>query len=139
MPTNADTWWNAALEELHVAHDLKTGGRGRQAFHHAGQAVEFALKAIYLRRHNLQVLPDEYKSAKGHDLKLLAKAAKLDGDIANFNKARRRNWLAIRNWDSNARFPDNSQPTKAVNDLFLALDRKGDGIWEWLESIYHQS
>src|SRR5438874_770189 len=98
-------WWRDALEELAVARLLKGGPKQkesypRQAYYHVGQAVEFALKAIYLRRKQLNDLPDD----RGHDLKMVASLAGLEPDINQLQikqKTCHLNWLTVRDWDSN--------------------------------------
>jgi len=147
MPTSAETWWSDAQEELAVARLLKSvskpaQGYPRQAYLHAGQAVEFALKAIYLRRKRLGDLPDELKSARGHDLKLVAELAGLGPDIAQLQAQRKTcylNWLVARDWDSNARFPGKRRSVKEVSDLITAVGQKPDGIIVWLETVFQKS
>lgn len=134
-----DSWWQRALEEVESARDLKVTGKRIQAYHHAGQAVEFALKAIFMKRRGHRVLPEDCKGAKWHSLSHIAAYAGLDGDVRALQQDRTKyeNWLTVRDWDSNARFPGNTPPLKELNDLFLAVCHERDGIMEWLGTIYH--
>ena len=123
MPAaGADDWWRTARDELETARALKAVGKVLQAYHHAGQAVEFAIKVIYMRRKGLKELPDECKGANWHNLKFVAERAGLSGDLANLGKkdARLWNWLTVRDWDSNARFPGKKRPQRELNDLLIS-------------------
>jgi hypothetical protein len=142
VPGGCDDWWRAACEELDTARKLKPVGKVPQAYHHAGQAVEFALKAIYMKRNGHRELPEECKGAAWHHLPHIVKAARLEPDIAALHKANRarfENWLTVRDWDSNARFPGKKRPLKELNDLHLAVCHERDGIMQWLELIFQKS
>jgi HEPN domain-containing protein len=136
------TWFDSARSELAAAKLLKNSGKnGQQAYHHAGQAIEFLLKAIYLKRKNHKELPEACKNARWHSLSLVADEAGLKGDIERIRKTKRKvhqNWLTVRDWQSNGRFPGNRPPTQELNDLFVAVCNDGDGVWQWLEAVYHQ-
>ncbi len=66
------------LRRVACGKTLKANGHARQAYHNAGQAVEFALKAIYIRRNGLAALPPDCVGAKWHDLALIAARAGLE-------------------------------------------------------------
>ena len=124
------------------AKTLKHARHARQAYHHAGQAVEYALKAIYMRRKSLREWPPEHKGAPWHDLRLIANHAGLEPDLARLRKDNRscyQNWLTVRDWKSNARFPGNTPPARELKDLFLAVCHSRDGVMAWLERIFHSS
>jgi hypothetical protein len=134
----SDVWWHDAMEELEAARSLKAMGKKRQAYHHAGQAVEFALKAIYIKRKGLKSLPEDCKGAKWHSLPHIATHAGIDGDVRALHgeRARYENWLVVRDWNSNARFPGNAPSNRDLNDLFLAVCHEKNGIMVWLRTIY---
>jgi HEPN domain len=136
------SWLQSAREERASAQTCKKAGHANQAYHHAGQAIEFLLKALYLKRKNLKEMPDTCKGAPWHNLDLVATAAGLQADI-NVIKTKQRkvhqNWLTVRDWQSNGRFPGNKPPTQELNDLFVAVCNDADGVWQWLEAVYHQS
>jgi HEPN domain-containing protein len=141
-PAGHATWLESARVELATAKTCKKSGHGAQAYHHAGQAIEFLLKALYLKRKNLKELPDTCKNAAWHSLSIVAVAAGLQADIEIVKKTKRKvhqNWLTARDWQSNGRFPGNKPPTQELNDLFVAVCNDGDGVWQWLEEVYHQS
>lgn len=94
-----------------------------QAYHHAGQGVEFALKAIYMKRKGLSSWPDENNGAIWHSLPHIAEAAGMAADIQALKNDRTKfeNWLTVREWDSDGRFPGNTPSVKEINDLILAV------------------
>jgi HEPN domain len=138
---SADEWWRGAESELASARLLKNEGNGIQAYFHAGQAIEFGLKALYLKRNNLREMPDDRKGANWHDLGKCAEAARLLNDLRQpeTSTALKANWLTVRDWKSNARFPDNKVPKQELNDLFVAVCNDRDGVWQWLGTIYQKS
>ena len=77
----ADEWWRSAESELETAHVLKGAGKASEAYFQAGQALEFGIKALILKRNNLSALPDTYKGAHWHDLKSCATVARLQADL----------------------------------------------------------
>jgi len=139
MPAGPEAWWADAKKELLSAKTLKRNGHARQAYHHAGQAVEFGLKAIYMRRNGLSDWPEDLRGAAWHDLQRIADAAGLDVDVAKLGKPLSSNWLTVRDWKSNARFPGNAPSTRDLDDFYLAASHKRDGVMGWLESIFHNS
>lgn len=138
----AGTWWTRAQEEILSARTLKKSGHAKQAYHHAGQAVEFALKAIHMKRRNLQNWPENCRGPEWHDLPRIAEKAGMRGDIEQLQRRDRvvyANWLVARQWRSNGRFPDETPSNRELNDLFLAICHDRDGIMVWLESIYQNA
>jgi HEPN domain-containing protein len=142
MPAGPDAWFAEAKAQMASAKTLKHAGHARQAYHNAGQAVEYVLKAIHMRRRGLNEWPADLKGAAWHDLQRIAGEAGLGPDLAELSKSDKPcfgNWLTARDWDSNGRFPGNTPPTRELNDLFLAVCHEQTGIMGWLESIFHKS
>ena len=137
----ADDWMRRGASELESAKILKSNGKANEAYFHAGQAVEFVLKAIYLKRNNLAAMPPDNKGAKWHDLALCAEAARVMSDLnqKGLSRSIRQNWLTVRDWKSNARFPGARVPQQELNDFFVAVCNDRDGVWQWLETIYLKS
>lgn len=104
----ADEWWRKASGELAQARVLKASGHHDGAYFHAGQAVEFGIKALLLKRNGWATMPDTHKGAHWHDLPSCADAARLKADLNRRETPRvvRENWLTVKDWRSNARFPD---------------------------------
>ncbi len=135
-------WWKRAQEELEVARKLRTTGDKLQAYLHAGQAVEFALKAIYMRKNGYEELPDACKGPNWHNLMLIANEAGLRPDLTDLranNRSAYENWLTVKDWDSNARFPGSEPSVKALNDMILAIVNEPDGMMLWLSGVYQNS
>ncbi|MFG1187611.1 HEPN domain-containing protein [Xanthobacter aminoxidans] len=135
---SADEWWRRAESELESAKILKISGKAAEAYFHAGQAIEFGLKALYLKRNNLSEMPADHKGANWHNLAMCATAARLHVDLKQPGVSRdlRAAWLTVRDWKSNARFPDMKVPKQEINDLFVAVCNDRDGVWQWLRRIY---
>jgi hypothetical protein len=132
VAAGSDESWRSAVDELAGARKLKAAGSALQAYHHAGRAVEFALKAIYMRRRTLKVLPEECRGAKWHSLPHIATCAGLDPELIQLSKDdknRYRNWMRARDWDSKGRFPGNKPPVRELNDLFLAVCHERAVSW----------
>lgn len=134
----ATEWYKEALSELESAKILKDRGKVKDAYFLCGQAVEFLLKAIYLKRNNLSEMPPDHKGARWHDLSACAEAARLGADLnqKSTSLALRANWLTVRDWKSNARFPGERVPARELNDLFVAVCNPADGVWQWLITLY---
>jgi len=49
------------------------------------------------------------------------------------------NWLTVKDWDSNARFPGRPLPKEEVTDLMVAAFNPTKGVYWWLESIFQKS
>lgn len=133
-----DEWWRQSKSDLDSALILKKSGKSREAYFHAGQSIEFIIKAIFLRRNNHQFMPDKYKGAHWHDLKSCFDEARLRLDLEKPEtpKPLKANWLTVRDWRANARFPDLKVPQQELNDLFVAVCHDPSGVWPWLDVIY---
>jgi HEPN domain-containing protein len=142
MAAGPDTWLAEAKEWMASAKVLKKAGHSKQAYCLAGQAVEYALKAVYMRRKSLREWPPEHKGATWHDLTLIADRARLEPDLARLRTTNRpcyESWLTVRAWDSKVRFPGNRPPARDLKELFLAVCHERNGVMAWLEHIFHSS
>jgi hypothetical protein len=86
-------------------------------------------------------MPGDHKGAHWHDLQACAEAAKIKSDLnqQGTSNSLRANWFTVRDWKSNARFPDMKVSKKDLNDLFVAVCNDTDGVWRWLDMIYSRS
>lgn len=137
-----NVWWSDAQDSARSARTLKAAGHARQAYQQAGQAVEFALKAVYMKRKGLSDWPPEFKGPEWHSLPRIAEQAGLGPDLARLKQANKTvygNWLTARNWDSNGRFPGNAPSSRELSELFLAICHERDGIMGWLESVFQNA
>jgi HEPN domain-containing protein len=141
MRGDADEWWAYAKEEKDTAAVLMAAARWRACYHHAGQSLEFALKALYLRRNSLALMSEQARGAKWHQLEVIAEHAKLEVEIGGLKTDRIRyaNWLTARDWNSNARFPGAKTSKAEALDLMSAAFNPSKGIFPWLEKIYLRS
>lgn len=49
------------------------------------------------------------------------------------------NWLTVRDWRSERRFPPHKIPRQEVHDLMSAAFDPKKGVYRWLESIFQNS
>lgn len=132
-----DDWWREAEAELERARKLSATGDDQGAYAHAGQAIEFALKAVYMRKNALAKWPDDKKGANWHNLQLIAEAAGVKPD-ARTEKEVLANWLTARDWSSNARFPGQKVPRAELRDLMVAVSNEQNGVMGWLRNIFQK-
>ncbi len=95
-----------------------------------------------MRKNALPELPDDCKGAHWHNLTFIANEAGLRPDLAGLRANRRtayENWLTVKDWDSNARFPGSEPSVKALNDTMLAIVNETDGMMPWLSDLYQKS
>ncbi|MCV3764474.1 hypothetical protein [Rhizobium sp. TRM95796] len=126
MRGDADEWWAYASDEKETASVLMAVERWRACYHHAGQILEFALKALYLRRNSLALMPEQARGAKWHQLEVIVEHAKLEVEIGSLRTDRLRyaNWLTARDWNSNARFPGAKTSKAEALDLMSAASTR---------------
>lgn len=139
MANGADNWWREAKDQLEVAKILMAAGKLNDAYFHAGQSIEFLLKALYLKRNNLPSMPSDNKGSQWHDLTLCSQAARLKNDLNLASREVNVNWLTVRHWKSNARFPGSKMSKRDMTDLVIAVTHQKHGVWQWLETIYHKN
>src|SRR4051794_31040367 len=92
-----------------------------------------------MRRNGLSEWPEQLRGAAWHDLQRIADEAGVIPDIQKLGKLRYRDWLTVRDWKSNARFPGNAPSNRDLSDLFLAVNHERGGVFGWLESIFQKS
>lgn len=131
-----ERWCAAAIERLEAAKGAAAKGHWRVAYENFGGAVEFILKAIYLRNTQQNQMPADLQNAKSHDLEFMAKQAGISQEIQRLTGRRLSYWLTVRDWDHRLRYPTAAFDTRDGRDLKLALLNPSDGIWSWLLSLY---
>ena len=139
MSEAGDIWMEGARRELWRAGVLHDAEDAPGAYFHSGQAVEFGLKAILLRRHNLSEMPTQYRGAGWHDLQHIAQAARLTPDVvaqSKLSRAFEKNWILVRSWSSNARFPGQKLSVRVYEAFYPAVSDRNDGVMPWLKKLY---
>ncbi len=129
-------WYGDACKLMETAEYCASRGDWRGAYRNHGQAVEFLLKAIYLRNHQMRDMPAHLRTASSHDLKSLAASAGINQQIVMLRGVLRANWLTVRDWDHGRRYPNEPFPSKDGKELRRALCNPSNGVWQWLLSIY---
>jgi hypothetical protein len=130
-----DTWFAEAEKCIKRGDYCASQSDWRGAYGSYGTAVEFALKAIYLRNHQIKEMPAHLHTAASHDLSYMATLAGLDQAIQTLPKHLRRNWAVVRDWDQRRRYPNEPFPARDGKDLRKALLDKPNGVWQWLRNI----
>jgi HEPN domain-containing protein len=134
-PTPAD-WAKLAREHLQDAEILLNARSFRNAYAHAGHALEFALKARIMRDEGLNRWPSygERKELHTHNLGELLTISRLraniEAEIIAGNPLGLA-WLVVKDFDINRRYPDGQIfPWRVANDFVKAA--RDDGVLEWL-------
>ena len=131
-----------ACERLSTAKRLKDTTKDHRMIAYAsGNAVELLLVAIGIKMRGLKDVPDNEKGGTWHSLVHLAKAHGVEASLNQAfkdNKALRDNWLLVKDWDSNARFPTASISGKDALETFNAVAHPDQGVFKWLLNRYDQ-
>ena len=97
--------------------------------------------AIGIKQRNLLDVPNNERGAVWHGLPHLMKVhgvqVVLDQAVAG-NRLLRDNWLVVKYWDSNARFPTTSIKGKDAVEMLNAVAHADHGIFQWLLNRYDQ-
>lgn len=136
MSRASDRWYQSALSEKSQGDFCANRSDWRGAYARYGTAVEYLIKAIYLRNHQRIEFSGDMKSAASHDLGWIADKAGLGGEIGSFTGSQRSFWLVVRDWDQTRRYPTEPFPAKEGRDFKIALLHPTYGIWQWLLSNY---
>lgn len=133
-----DEWAALACAELKAARILGRQQMWRQAYQHAGLALEMGLKAAIMRRRGLNRWPSRQEEPRlhTHQLDALASEADLDAILlqevmarSNVGKA----WLVAKDFTVMHRYPGgNGFPNKLGQDMLAAADE--GGLLTWLLS-----
>jgi HEPN domain-containing protein len=108
----------------------------KNAYFHVGQAVEFAIKAIYLKQNSLNEWPSAMKGAAFHDLGKCASLCGLDDTIQHENDELIASWKVAIDWQSSNRFPGMSVREREAKDLCAAVNNPTNGVMKWLRARY---
>lgn len=143
MGHGGDKWRMEACERLATAKNLKATTRDhRMIAFTSGSAVELLLVAIGLKSRNIMYVPAQERGANWHSLVHLARSHGVEvalNQAARDNKALRDNWLIVKDWDSNARFPTASVTGKEALETFNAVAHPDHGVFKWLLNRYDQN
>ena len=118
-----------------------SGSTNQDLLYCSGFAVELMLKAIYLRQQKLGAWPGEMRGSKWHDIERLVEACRLAQDVsaASLSSARFAGaWAVVRDWRSEARYPDVRVEMGTARDTFLAASDPAWGVFQWLMSRYQR-
>lgn len=106
----------------------------REAWVSSGAAVEFALKAVIVRRRRLNAWPSRQSNPElyTHDLRKLMNYAGIDrSDIPGRLQGRMK---AVLDWDRQHDYINAKMPRRVARDMVEAVFGEG-GVYEWLSSL----
>jgi HEPN domain-containing protein len=140
-PDDAEAWRSSAERMLQSAADLRAVGQDWPTVYRlSGESVEFMLKAIRMKREGLTSWPATDRGAKWHRLTFLAERCslhkRLAAEAAN-GTALGGNWLTVRDWDFQRRFPGHVAEREA-RDILGAVNHPLDGVMQWLRQLYQR-
>lgn len=134
----ADEWDSLARDEMAAASAMLAVRLWKQAYQHAGVAVECALKCYIMRKERLNRWParNERRELYTHNLANLLEIAGLEDDFnedlssanpSNHAKA----WMIIKDWDINMRYHiPNAFPQAVAESAVEAIS--GMELVKWL-------
>lgn len=138
----SDRWASEARLWLELAKDAQALGQGWSiSYYCSGFAAELMLKAIYLRQQKLNAWPVEMRGSRWHDIERLSRSCGLAQDVSATSHSSARfagAWAVVRDWRSEARYPDVRVDRGAASDTFLAVSDPAWGVFQWLMSRYQR-
>ncbi len=128
-----------ALARLDDARLLLRRRRDASAYYLAGYAVEFALKAIIVRRIERHVLPEPgfFRDVYHHDLDRLVGVANLRVELDRARRASARfntNWSIVGAWSVESRYEIIDRQLSTA--LVRAVGESSAGILPWLQKYW---
>lgn len=137
-----DKWRMAACERLVSARKSNANSSDHHlTAYSAGNAVEMILVAIGIKQRGLKDVPEDEKGSAWHSLKHLIRAHGVEEPLNQAFKtdgALKVNWLLLKDWDSNARFPTSSVSGKDALETLNAVAHPDHGVFQWLLNRYDQ-
>ena len=137
---NRQDFKRLAEQRVRDAEVLLAGRRYAAAYYLCGYAVECALKACIAKQTGRYEFPDlvRVRESYTHDIKKLAKAANLEGDLdakldadAVFDVK----WGTLANWSEQVRY-DYSITKQDAQELYQAVADSTDGVLTWLKNFW---
>lgn len=136
-PESPDQWWARANEKRRAAELLQEGGAApREIWMLCGEALEYQLKGLIMRKRGLNRWPDPDKSTRqlySHDLFALADLAEIELD--GLAGALRTNWSVVLRWTRAADYDPEAMPRTEADDMFVAAFSRPDGVFTWLTTL----
>jgi len=135
-------WASEARLWLELAKGAQSRGHGWTiSYYCSGFAVELMLKAIYLRQQKLDAWPAEMRGGKWHEIERLSRSCRLAQAVSAASRSSRPfagAWAVVRDWKSEARYPDVRVDRTTAEDTFLAVSDPAWGVFQWLMSRYQR-
>jgi hypothetical protein len=130
-----DVWW-ARVEAKRAVALKMVDDRAycREAWHNAGTAVEFALKAVIMKRERLNRWPDrdERRELHTHDLKDLMRIAGIDP--RGLERPLKASLRTVLDWDRNHDYAVGTMERRVARSMVEATFGP-DGVITWLKTL----
>lgn len=132
----------AACDRLASAKQLKATTTDYHIIAYlAGHAVELILVAIGIKQRQIMDPPGHERGASWHNLPHLLRAHGLEPPLYTAFKsdpALRDNWLVVKDWVSDNRFPSASMGRIQATSLLHAVAHSENGVFQWFLNRYDQ-
>lgn len=136
-PESPDQWWGRAHDKMGAADALQNANAApREIWMLCGEAVEYALKGVIMRRQRLNRWPDRDPSTRqlySHDLFTLAGLAGIE--LTAMDGALRTHWSVVLRWSRGSDYDPNPMPRTEADDMFQAVFSRPDGVFTWLKTL----
>ena len=136
-PESPDEWWGRANEKQRAAELLAQGGAApREIWMLCGEAVEYALKAVIMRRKRWNRWPERDHTTRqvySHDLYTLAGEAGIDLTLVSGDL--RTNWSVVLDWTRASDYDPAPMPRGHADDMYEATFARPNGVFTWLKSL----
>jgi hypothetical protein len=97
------------------------------------------LKAIRIKKNDLEEWPAGDRGGKWHDLAFATDMAALAGDLRTACRASlafEAYWLTVKDWDHQNRYPGGAPTRIEARDMLLAVENRTNGVMRWLRQVY---
>ena len=137
----AEEWREAAWRDQESAETLRSSGRDwSSVYWHSGFAIEKMVKAVRVKKYDLEDWPASDQSARWHEISFVANRSSISAEISAESArdlAFSAYWLTVKDWDHRRRYPPNSPTEREARDLLTAVGNPTSGVMRWLLQIYH--
>ena len=131
-----EQWRESARGKKAVAEQFCNDKKhAREAWFNAGLAIEFALKAVIMKRARFNQWPTREANPKlhTHNLRLLLQYAGIDPK--SLTREQRANLKIVLDWDRSHDYEYARMPRSMAKQMCSAAFDPSDGIFEWLMKL----
>jgi len=132
---SVEQWWTRVEEKRQAAAILKGDKKAaREAWNLVGEAVEFALKAVIMKRQRFNRWPDRNTRPElhSHNLRDLIEFAGIE--VRAKPLPLRANFKVVCDWNRGHDYTVNRMPRKVAEDMFNSAFGE-EGVVTWLKKL----